>query len=116
MLTRHLKRRCQIHSNKCCANAAFYAKNADLVGELRAKVEATKHTAKVEAQLVYLDAKGTVAERTAKADTSAVVLAAWEEHHNAVADYATLQTQLKAAELRIEVWRSQSANQRRGNI
>ena len=94
----------------------FYAKNADLVGELRGKVEATKHMAKVETQLAYLSAKGTVAERTATADTSAVVLAAWEEHHNAVAEYATLQTQLKAAELRIEVWRSQSANQRRGNI
>ena len=93
----------------------FYAANAERAGELRGAIEAQKHRAKVMAATVFLDATGTVAERERIADTNQSVVEAMEAHHNAVADYETLRTQLKAAELRIEVWRSQQASSRRGH-
>lgn len=94
----------------------WIAKFSDEVGQRRGAVEQTKHTAKTQEACMFLQSQGTVAERHAKAASHASVITAWDDHANAVADYETARTKLKAKELTVEVWRTQAANNRRGNV
>jgi hypothetical protein len=59
---------------------------------------------------------GSAADREASAYASAEYLDALEGLQNAVADCETLRAQRDAAEMLIEVWRSQFSASRRGNI
>lgn len=65
----------------------------------------------------FLEADGAnVAEREAKAYRDEDYLKCLDEYKEAVYEYEILENQRRAAELRIEVWRTVNANQRRGNI
>ena len=99
------------------SNALEYLAQTDeqLAAEL-GFVEACKHGVKVARSMAFLEAAGTVAEREAKAETSADVVEKSDELIRAVTDYETTKTKRKRAELVIEVWRSLNANQRRGNV
>ena len=57
---------------------------------------------------------GGVGEREAAAYASDAYLAAMVEYRNAVAECETMRALREAAQMRIEVWRSQSATQRQG--
>ncbi len=94
----------------------FYAEQGNELGRIRGQMEATKHAAKVLEHIAFCAASGTVSERQALAATDKNAIAKWKEHHDLVAEYETLRTHLKAAELRIEVWRTQNANARRGHV
>jgi hypothetical protein len=59
---------------------------------------------------------GTAADREANAYASAEYLEALVDLQNAVAGSETLRAQRDAAEMTIEVWRSQFSASRRGNI
>ena len=58
----------------------------------------------------------TVSEREAKAYCSPEYKVIVEEIENAWAEAETLRTKLKAAELTIEVWRSQNSSKNRGHL
>lgn len=64
----------------------------------------------------YLRTVGTVGQREAEAYSSV----AYEQHltelQDANADYETMRNKRLTAELRIEVWRSENANRRKGNL
>lgn len=66
--------------------------------------------------VAFLDAVGKVAEREA----SAYISQAFCEHitkiENATVDYETMRNKRMTAELIVEVWRSENANRRRGNV
>ena len=66
--------------------------------------------------MTFLDSTGTVAEREARSRTGATYLEWMEQYREAVADFELQKAKRKRAELMVEVWRSCSANQRRGNI
>ena len=59
---------------------------------------------------------GSAADREATAYASSAYLEALEGLQNAVADCETLRAQRDAAEMTIEVWRSQFSASKRGNI
>lgn len=66
--------------------------------------------------MALLGETGTVQERDAKARTCSSYLEWLEQYREAVADYELQRNKRKRAELTIEVWRSQNANMRRGNV
>ena len=65
----------------------------------------------------FLEAQGqNIAERESKAYRDDAYLQCIEDYKSAVYDFELLENQRRAAELRIEVWRTINANNRRGNI
>ena len=92
------------------------AKNADLIGQLRGQKAYLEHRIKIERSQRFLDAEGTVGERESWAWTDPAVKELCDEYRDCVTEIETLATKFKAAELTIEVWRTQNANQRRGHL
>jgi hypothetical protein len=90
--------------------------NAKLVGQLRGQKVQLEHMIKVIKAQKFLACDGTVAERQAIADASPEVVAQIEDLKDCVTELETVLTLMKGAELKIEVWRTQNANLRRGNI
>jgi len=65
----------------------------------------------------FLEAEGgTVMERESKAYIDSAYHACLDRYKEAIYEFEILENQRKAAEQRIEVWRTLAANQRRGNI
>ena len=81
-------------------------------GEVCGLVELQAHNIKIYRSMAFLEATGTVAEREANAWVGQQVKDAVETHSNAVTEKMEIITKRKAAELTIEVWRTQSASNR----
>jgi len=64
----------------------------------------------------FLEASGTVAEREAQAYASHAFKAVTQRIENAWADKTTLEIKLRAAELTIDVWRSQFSKYGKGHV
>lgn len=94
----------------------FIRDNADRLGELIGRCKALEQKRKVVHGQAFLYAQGTVAEREAQAASSEAFKAVVEEIENAWAEKETIATKLKAAELTIDVWRSQYAASKRGHV
>lgn len=90
--------------------------HADEIGQLRGQKAYLEHHAKVILATEFLHATGTVAERDHTARASQAYLEAVQDIKDCVTELETVLTHFKAAELTVEVWRTQAANQRRGNI
>ena len=90
--------------------------NAKLIGQLRGQKSYLEHLIKVTKSQKFLACDGTVAERDAIANAAPEVLAHIEELRDCVTELETILALFKGAELKIEVWRTQNANLRRGNI
>jgi len=86
--------------------------SAKQYGEVCGLVELQAHNIKMYRSMAFLEATGTVAERDAHAYTDQRVIDAVEAHKDAVTEKMTIMTRRKAMELKIEVWRSQSATSR----
>ena len=93
----------------------FIRDNADLIGQLRGHKSLLDHKIKIERSQRFLDADGTVGEREAWAWTDTAVFALVNELRDCITEMDTVATRFKAAELLIEVWRTQQANTRRGH-
>ena len=93
----------------------FIRDNADRVGELFGKCKALDHKRKIVRGQAFLEHQtGSVAEREAKAETSEEYSAVVAELENTWAEWKTLETRLRAAELTYEAWRSQNKWANRG--
>jgi hypothetical protein len=90
--------------------------NAPLVGQLKGQRVQLEHLMKVIKAQKFLACDGTVAERQALADAAPEYVAQIEDLKDCVTELETILALAKAAELKIEVWRTQAANLRRGNI
>ena len=90
--------------------------HADMIGQLRGNKSYLEHRIKIERSQRFLDAEGTVGERESWAWTDPAVKALCDDYRDCVTELETIATHFKAAELQIEVWRTQQANSRRGNI
>lgn len=94
----------------------FIRDHADEVGALYGRCKALDERKKVVKGQVFLAAEGTVAEREASSHASDAYRAIVEEIENAWADYKAKELRLKAAELTIEIWRSQYSASKRGHV
>ena len=90
----------------------------DEYGELRGHVKGLEHRLKVAKAMAYIETSPdqAVAMRESLALTSETYKNALETYENAVVEMETIAAKRKSRELTIEVWRSQNANKRSGNI
>ncbi len=93
----------------------FIRDHADMIGQLRGQKSALEHHIKIERSQRFLESEGTVAERESLAWTDPAVFKLCNEYRDCVTELETIATKFKAAELLIEVWRTQQANSRRGH-
>jgi len=84
--------------------------------EAKAKVKYLDKKLKVIKAQAFLSAKGTIAEKHAYSEIAQEHLDAVEEYKNAVLDMETLGVERETINIRIEIWRTRSANSRKGNI
>lgn len=89
--------------------------NANLVGQLRGNKAYLEHRIKIERAQRFLLSEGTVVERESLAWTDPAVFKLCTESYECITELETVATFFKAAELKIEVWRTQSANRGRGH-
>ena len=98
------------------AAVEFIRDHANRLGYLIGHAKALEYQLKVVEAQNYLDATGTIEARRSKARSSPEYKAIIEEIENAWAEKATLETKLKAAELTIDVWRSQYSKMGKGHL
>lgn len=94
----------------------YLAETDEPCAKARAYMEGLKDLEKTILGEVFLDEGGTIAERDAKARTSAEYHEWRDNCEQARTDYYTMANKRKTAELIVEVWRSENANRRRGNV
>lgn len=94
----------------------FIRDHADVLGGLVGRCKGLEQERKVVRGKQFLEAKGTVAEREARAESSKEYELIVEEIENSWADKTELETKIRAAELTIEVWRSQNKWGDRGHL
>ena len=87
------------------------------LGALKGHIEGLKHTIKATLAVQSLKAKGSSAtECKMIAEATPEYAEKIEELENAIIEFETISARRKTAELMVEVWRTQQANRRRGNI
>ena len=91
--------------------------NAEELGHLKGRVEYYQHERKVVRGQAFLDSEEkTAAAREAEAESCAAYRHSIQELADAVTVFTTLQTKMKAAEIKLETWRSLNARSGRGHI
>ena len=95
----------------------FLAETDEECGLRRGRMEGASLYLKTMKSAAMLDSKmKTQGDREADAYQNNDYLAAVERYQNAVADYESMRCKRATETLVVEVWRSQNANRRQGNI
>ena len=95
--------------------ALRYLAESDLsAAEAKADMERAEAKCKSVKQTVFLHAEGTVAERTAIADTDKNTLEAQEAYFEAVAVYSHFANKRETEHILIDLFRTLAANRRKG--
>ena len=96
----------------------YLASTDEKLAKLKARMKGLDHAIKVLKADIFLQekGKGTDSDRKAKAEVHSDVISMYEELHDAFADVEIIEAKRKRAELNIEVWRTEQANRRKGNI
>ena len=92
----------------------YLATTDEAYAKSTARVKALEYEVKTIKALAFLDAQGTVGERTAISEASSAFRAWINDYENAFADMKIMETKRKRAELVIDVWRSLNASRRQG--
>ena len=92
----------------------YLATTDEAYAKSTARVKALEYEVKTVKALAFLDAQGTVGERTAISEASSAFRAWVQGYENAFADMKIMETKRKRAELNIDVWRSLNASRRQG--
>lgn len=90
--------------------------NADDLAYARAQAKFLDHERKVIRATHIADKTGTVLDRESYAETQEDYLECLEKMRDAVYKSELIATKIKAAELTIEVWRTQQASSRKGHL
>lgn len=78
------------------------------------RVKALEHRVKVIKSVEFISAKGTMAEKDAKAISSPEYKGWIEDYENAIADMETMRAKRKRAELEIDLFRTLESSRRMG--
>ena len=82
----------------------------------KVNVARKEYLCKVARAKVFLNADGNIEQRKAKSEDSLQVNEAQEDYFIALGQYETLKAKRETNTLIIDVWRSENANRRQGNI
>jgi hypothetical protein len=88
--------------------------NTGTIGRAKAEQERSKILAKRVRQRLMLKFDGTIAAREAAAEIEPETEAADERYCLAIAEYETLKARQEVETIALDVWRTESANRRRG--
>lgn len=88
--------------------------HTDAIGDAKGEQERAKILMRRVRQKHFLNFEGSVAAREAAADLQADSIAADERYCTAVAAYAKLTAKQELESIALDVWRTESANRRRG--
>lgn len=105
-----------VSDEKVEAALLWLEQNSDAGANAMARRAALEQKRKTVHAIAYAEASGTVADRNAEAYASKEFQGVTEEIQAAEYDVQIYKTKLKRAELIIEVWRTQNANNRRGHV
>jgi hypothetical protein len=94
----------------------FLRDTSEEYGQLRGRVAYCEANLRRVKALEMLGKSGGVGEREAQAYASPAYHEAMQEQENAVADFETLRAKREAAQMTIEVWRSQSSARKAGVV
>jgi len=86
----------------------------DAIGAAKGELERSEILRKRVRKKLFLSADGSVAQREAIAENSSESEAADERYVEAVTAYATLSAKRDIETIALDVWRTESANRRRG--
>lgn len=103
-----------ISDDRAEAAVEFLRDTAERYGKARGYSAFTEANLRRVKALEMASRAGGVGEREAAAYASTAYGAALEEYQNAVADYETLRAKREAAQMTIEVWRSQTSAAKAG--
>jgi hypothetical protein len=92
----------------------YLAETDEPCAAAKAEMERAEFRAKVTKQTVFLHSEGSVAERTALADTHASVEAAQDVYFRAIASYLHLANKRETERIVMDAWRTVQANRRLG--
>ena len=92
----------------------YLAETDELCAEAKANAERMEFKAKAIRQAIFLHSEGTVAERTAIAETHQDYAAAMEEYFVAIRQYAHTMNKRDTEKIVMDTWRTICANRRRG--
>ena len=95
---------------------SYLAQTDEPCAELKADVDRSEYKAKSLKAACFLHLEGGVAEREAKALQEQAVMDAYMLHFRAIRDYQAMANKRALEVLVVDVYRTISANQRRGNI
>ena len=90
--------------------------NAEVLALARSQVKYLDHKRKVIRATGFAEAAGTVAERECFAERHADYKKCIEDYRDAVYEAELTATKMKAAELTIDIWRSQNSSKNRGHV
>lgn len=94
----------------------FLAETDEPCASAKAEMERAEFKAKATKQTVFLHEDGTVAERTAKAETSAEVANAMQVYFAAVAAYSHIANKRDTERVVLDAWRTIQSNRRAGHV
>lgn len=106
-----------ISTEKLEGALAYLARTDDEIAEAKAVVARSEYLAKLREAFAFKTAEGdTVRDREVVAKTDAEAQEAWNRHFMAVVDYEKLRAKRERAVLTVDVWRSENASRRQGQI
>ena len=103
-----------ISDTRAEAALRYLAETDEACANAKAEMERAEFKVKVTKQTIFRHSEGTVAERTALADTSEFVLTAHEDYCAAMETYSHFANKRETERIVLDTWRTICANRRQG--
>lgn len=94
----------------------FLSESDEKAAELHTQAERMDYRSKMIRDEVFLHSEGTVAERTARAGCSPEYRSAVVDYLSALEESKAIQNKRNTASLIVDIWRTEQANRRQGQI
>lgn len=103
-----------ISDNRAEAALRYLAETDEACAHAKAEMERAEFRIKVTKQTIFRHTEGTVAERTAIADTNEAVLLAHDDYCKALEAFAHVANKRETERIVVDTWRTICANRRQG--
>ena len=106
-----------ITEDKLEAALAYLASTDESSAKLKADVARSKYLAELAEAFAFKTINvGSIADKQAEVQIDKGVQAAWDKHFTAIAAFETVRAKRERAVLLVDVYRTQAANRRVGNV
>lgn len=107
-----------VNEDRVSKAMGFLAESDLQIANLKGNMKRTEYLAEVAESLAYkaMGGDGSVEDRKKAAKVAQPTQEAWETHFKSVVDYEALRARREREVLVVELWRTESANRRQGNV